>query len=237
MLKSTLVFVLLSVLSLGLEAKGGLDQNHLVSVTLNKTAIELQEGNETTLTVTATYDDNTTQEISGEVTWDIADTSIASIDNTTLKGLQEGSTTLQARYKEKTSKTLHIVVYKEINGHRLPPEPDPAINNATLLGVDSNDNGVRDDVERWIYQTYKDKHPIHIDIAMQAGRAYKKVLEHPEKAKEIHEQVDAAIYCEGYYTVCAQDFNQKNYVTDRIIDGRFNKVFFNTSEREQISSV
>ena len=41
-----------------------------------------------------------------------------------------------------------------INGHTLPPEPDPAINNATLLGVDSNDNGVRDDVERWIYTRY-----------------------------------------------------------------------------------
>ena len=41
-----------------------------------------------------------------------------------------------------------------INGHTLPPEPDPDINNATLLGVDSNDNGVRDDVEWWIYKRY-----------------------------------------------------------------------------------
>ncbi len=37
-----------------------------------------------------------------------------------------------------------------IHGHRLPPEPDPKVNNATLLGVDVNHNGVRDDVERWI---------------------------------------------------------------------------------------
>ena len=59
-----------------------------------------------------------------------------------------------------------------INGHTLPPEPDPAINNASLLGVDSNDNGVRDDVEIWIYKKYQDGHPIHIDIAMQAGRAW-----------------------------------------------------------------
>ena len=56
-----------------------------------------------------------------------------------------------------------------INGHTLPPEPDKALNDSTLLGIDSNNNGVRDDVERWIYITYKDKHPIHIDIAMQAG--------------------------------------------------------------------
>jgi len=55
-----------------------------------------------------------------------------------------------------------------IYGHRLPPEPDTVVNNSTLLGIDVNNNGVRDDVERWIYETYKDKHPIHIDIAMQA---------------------------------------------------------------------
>ena len=43
-------------------------------------------------------------------------------------------------------------IYSEtINGHTLPPEPDPKINNSTLLGIDSNNNGVRDDVERAIY--------------------------------------------------------------------------------------
>jgi len=42
-----------------------------------------------------------------------------------------------------------------INGYTLPPEPDPKINNATLLGVDSNNNGVRDDVERWIVKNFE----------------------------------------------------------------------------------
>lgn len=37
-----------------------------------------------------------------------------------------------------------------INGITVPPEPAPAINNATLVGVDVNANGVRDDVERKI---------------------------------------------------------------------------------------
>ncbi|MBL0721754.1 MAG: hypothetical protein JJV88_04160, partial [Sulfurovum sp.] len=69
-----------------------------------------------------------------------------------------------------------------IHGHTLPPEPDKALNDSTLLGIDSNNNGVRDDVERWIYHTYQDKHPIHVDIAMQAGRSYKLVLQTPEKA-------------------------------------------------------
>lgn len=41
-----------------------------------------------------------------------------------------------------------------INGIFVPPEPDVAANNATLAGVDSNSNGVRDDVERKIAQQF-----------------------------------------------------------------------------------
>ena len=37
-----------------------------------------------------------------------------------------------------------------INGITVPPEPSPTLNNTTLIGVDSNSNGVRDDVERLI---------------------------------------------------------------------------------------
>lgn len=37
-----------------------------------------------------------------------------------------------------------------INGIAVPPEPDATLNNATLAGVDVNENGVRDDVERKI---------------------------------------------------------------------------------------
>ena len=119
-----------------------------------------------------------------------------------------------------------------INGHTLPPEPDPSINNSTLLGIDSNNNGVRDDVEIWIYQTYKDKHPVHIDIAMQAGRAYKLVLEHPERALEIHDEVDKAGDCEAYYKMDAKYMNEPLLVKEDI-DSRFfrHKIYFNTEDR------
>jgi hypothetical protein len=128
---------------------------------------------------------------------------------------------------------LNSATYAEtVNGHTLPPEPDPIVNNSTLLGIDSNNNGVRDDVERWIYQTYKDKHPIHIDIAMQAGRAYKKVLETPERAKEIYKEVDKAAYCEGYYKYEAKYFNEPTLIHEDIDDRYFrHKIYFNTKER------
>ena len=51
------------------------------------------------------------------------------------------------------------------------------VTNATLLGVDVNDNGVRDDVERWIYETYD--HPIERGIFMQTSRAYSSLLTAP----------------------------------------------------------
>ncbi len=120
-----------------------------------------------------------------------------------------------------------------INGHTLPPEPDPAVNDETLLGVDSNDNGVRDDVERWIYETYKDKHPIYIDIAMQAGRAYKMVLEHPEKAREIREIVNAPLFCASYYQYDAEEFGDSVLVDERI-DAPVHNKYFNTKARNDV---
>ena len=46
-----------------------------------------------------------------------------------------------------------------INGILVPPEPAPTINNSTLAGVDSNANGVRDDVERIIAQKWPASFP------------------------------------------------------------------------------
>ena len=116
------------------------------TITLSETNIELPEGTETSLVVTANYDDNTTQDISFEVEWSIADSTVASVTNGTLKALKEGTTTIEAKYEGKTSDTLNITVYKEVKGYRLPPEPDETLNNSTLLGIDTNSNGVRDDV-------------------------------------------------------------------------------------------
>jgi len=85
-----------------------------------------------------------------------------------------------------------------INGHTLPPEPEPKLNNATLLGIGVNHNGVRDDVERWIYKTYK--HPIERGIFMQSARAYQKVIVDPSRAKDTKEYSDNVISCLFYWT-------------------------------------
>jgi hypothetical protein len=43
---------------------------------------------------------------------------------------------------------------ERINGIEVPPEPDPQQNNATPKGIDINQNGIRDDVERFIAQKW-----------------------------------------------------------------------------------
>jgi hypothetical protein len=206
--------------------------NPLKTLTLTADTLELSEGNTTSLHVNALYQDGTTRTSNSGLQWSIDDMTKASITGTTLTALKEGTTALHVSQNSITSNALHVTVYKTINGHRLPPEPDETLNSSTLLGIDTNNNGVRDDVERWIYETYKDKHPIHVDIAMQAGRAYKKVLEMPERAKEIHGEVGAPQYCQYYYMYDAMYFNDSILVNQPIITNTFiKKVYFNTEER------
>jgi hypothetical protein len=62
-----------------------------------------------------------------------------------------------------------------INGISVPPEPDPVVNNATLAGVDSNNNGVRDDVERKIAE--KSVNINNNELAITISKAYSKIIE------------------------------------------------------------
>jgi len=126
----------------------------------------------------------------------------------------------------------HVSFTETINGHILPPEPDPKINNSTLLGIDSNNNGVRDDVERWIYKTYKDKHPIHIDIAMQGAKEKQKIIFNPLEAKNEHNTTVSALYCESYFAICI-DKAMEYAIDERINGGKLKQIIFNTLERKE----
>ncbi len=46
---------------------------------------------------------------------------------------------------------------KVFDGFTEPPMPDNQLNDATLLGIDSNHDGIRDDVEIWINRNIEDK--------------------------------------------------------------------------------
>jgi hypothetical protein len=172
--------------------------NPLKTLTLTADTLELSEGNTTNLHVEASYKDSTTKTLISGLQWVIGDSTKAQMHNNHVKALKEGSTTLKARYQNLTSNTLHVTIYREVNGHRLPPEPDEELNNKMVLGIDSNNNGVRDDVEIWIFETYD--HPIVQAVAMQNARAFQIILVEPEKAREtvrfMHNQTD----CQSFYT-------------------------------------
>ncbi|MDP2648392.1 MAG: hypothetical protein Q8P19_00655, partial [bacterium] len=61
--------------------------------------------------------------------------------------------------KEKTAdavafiKSRHITM-ADVDGQHLPPPPDPAEVDATVEGIDANQNGIRDDVELAIFKKY-----------------------------------------------------------------------------------
>jgi len=138
-------------------------------------------------------------------------------------------------YKSTQIKEIKYRFYvpEVIHGHQLPPEPDPVVNNSTLLGIDVNNNGVRDDVEIWILNKYKEKHPIYIDVAMQVGRAWQKILEDPNKARETTRFMDAAQECEFYFTRHADRYGDPILIHEDIsTDREFDKIVLNTEIRE-----
>jgi len=115
-----------------------------------------------------------------------------------------------------------------VNGHTLPPEPDPDVNNATLLGVDANENGVRDDVERWIFKTYE--HPIVQAVAMQNARAFQIILADPSKARETRKLTSESINCQIYYQY---DSNKSILPKERSLHKESRPIILNTRERNR----
>lgn len=140
----------------------------------------------------------------------------------------------------KTTKANKNILIKEIkyrfyvpevvNGFKLPMEPDPVVNNASLLGIDSNDNGVRDDIERYIIKTYKDE-KIAIEIGFQLARAYNAVIENPANAEETTMIMSAAIDCETYFDTYTKLFKEDFYLENEIDSKLFKSMNLNTEER------
>ncbi|HQR73915.1 MAG TPA: hypothetical protein PLH07_02005 [Sulfurovum sp.] len=203
------------------------------SLTLSAEQTTLNKDDNTTLKLLATLPDGTSKELNTNIEYTITPNGSAEVNNSTLTAKQDGTLTIQGKAGNTLSNTLTLTVTWTVNGHTLPPEPDKALNDGTLLGIDVNNNGVRDDVERWIYEEYKDKHPIYIDIAMQAARGYKKVLETPERAKEIHGYATAYLDCLSYYKYEAKYYGEPILIKDDSGVGEYfrSKIYYSTKER------
>jgi len=137
----------------------------------------------------------------------------------------------------KANKDQHIkeikyrfYVPEVINGYKLPLEPNKALNDSTLLGIDSNKNGVRDDVERYVIKTYKDE-KIAIEIGFQLARAYNTVIEDPANAQETTKIMEDAQDCEIYFTTYAKLYGEDFTLSNEIDSKQFKSINLNTQER------
>jgi len=133
--------------------------------------------------------------------------------------------------------------YSMCEEYILPPMPNKKDNDKTLLGIDSNNNGVRDDVEHYIFNRFKNSknYRVEREIAMQRARATQLYLISPETAYEDkkYELTDRVLSCLYYYYDKYEDANNMTtYIegakfrqANPVIDQALNDAIFNNRDR------
>ena len=207
---------------------------NVVALQIVTSTTNLNESQNVPVTVTALLDDNTTQDVTDKVRWESSSSSVAEVKNNMIAAKNEGSTKLSATYNDAATATLTINVYKTVDGYRLPHEVDESVNNATLLGIDANNNGIRDDVERWIFlemKIYNGYEKIERAIAMQEARANQMVLADPtNKDDKVYKAIKASLDCWVYYAYSrGLPLDDSSEDFDIALDAKV----FNTKERLQ----
>lgn len=187
-------------------AEGDDDNNTTTSPTITLASLKLivdkttlNKDENTTVKVMATYSDSSTKDVTDAVEWVVIPSDAVKMTNAALTALQDKATTVKAKLNTVTSDAVSLNITWTVNGHTLPPEPDKTVNDSTLLGIDSNNDGVRDDIERKVYATYPKA--IQRAVMMQAFRAKQKMLADPDmvdNAKVWEKRVTKYIDCTRY---------------------------------------
>ena len=125
----------------------------------------------------------------------------------------KGSITVDIKYIKPEN------MYKILVCNSLPPMPDKKENDKTLLGIDSNNNGIRDDVEirllnfrpRICYFKPNSKHckltenPAFLAVGLQFAKAYQTILKEfdgsEKSAYSLTKITDRAVDCDSYFTI------------------------------------
>ena len=191
----------------------------------NTTAINL--GESALLTVSAAYADGHTEEITDKIVWEITPADSAEIKGNILTAQKDAQVNIKAKVENLVSDALVLDIYWEVNGHKLPPEPDKTLNDSTLLGIDVNHNDVRDDVERWIYKTYD--HPIERGIMLQNAHRLQIQISDISKAHQYVKLSNKSLSCEYYLEEAYEWFKTKYEYT--ITSKEVKKIQFNTLKR------
>ena len=103
-----------------------------------------------------------------------------------------------------------------INGITVPPEPDRRTNRVTLAGVDSNRNGVRDDVERKIARLSRS--PAEGATILLGAAAYQRLVllpNSPEPTRMQLLQIFSDVTCSQWAVAQARGVYDKSLVYER----------------------
>ena len=165
------------------------------------------------------YDEN--------ITYIITPVENAEVNGSVLTALKDGNVTVQVKVGTTLSNTITLNITWVVDGYVLPPEPDPAVNNATLGGVDSNNNGVRDDVERNIYATY----PVRLQrgLLIDNAKIYQQIMVEPtSNAIDIQKGITKVIDCEIFLGRLDENINADEWIEE---PKKVKNKTFNTKER------
>ena len=188
-----------------------------LELTVGKTSLNREEN--TTVKVMAVYGDGTRKEVTNEVNWIQKPKDTLLITNAVLSSFKDVDTEIRAILpkQHKASNAVTLDLYWEVRGHRLPPEPDSIQNNTTLEGIDSNDNGVRDDVERKIYEKYPKA--LHVALLMDGAKQFQKVLVQPlSNAKILVKDLGKIIDCKIYLGRSDMVIGSDNFIMSDILE-------------------
>lgn len=112
-----------------------------------------------------------------------------------------------------------------VNGINVPSIPDKKINNSTLAGIDSNNNGVRDDIERHLAKYAKSKDEFKY-ILGYAKEYQKQITEPTPKSREEALKIFVK-------QACVYEEASKNGFKIADSTGAAMDLYVNTSERKK----
>ncbi len=126
------------------------------AINLDSTSYSLPAGSTRSISVTATYMDNSTKDVTHDASYQLADTSIATVDSTgKIRGLTPGTTTLTVSYQGKTTSAPITVTQTFMTGIALDASsysmPAGLTRNVTVIATYS-DNTTKNVTSLAVYQ-------------------------------------------------------------------------------------
>ena len=99
----------------------------------------------------------------------------------------------------------------------LPPEPDRTANNAILAGIDSDGDGVRDDVQRLVFRSYTStkKRTLSLALAKEVRKIYATPPTTRAEARAIADAENRVSDC--IYSRREMDFNSRGGLNEQIV--------------------